>query len=317
MADQVRPARLAFVDVCRALAVLGMLFANMMNVFLRRVPEVLQHNEEDILRALDFPAPVFQFLIGVSLVLFLRNRTAGGLTPGGARLAALWRFVLLLVLGIVLDSAQALTVWPQWGVLQTLGLGGAVATGVVPLPDTAVAGMALGLLGLFFRGAWAEVHHSLLAALAFVPLTLAGVLVGRGLGDGAPRRAFVVRAGLVAAVALGWVAIAHWAGVPYNKRIGTSSFVAIATGASATLLLATAALEAAGLDFPRWLRAVGANALTAWVLQYVLVYYPRWLVFPGWRGLSLAPGMVAALATLSALSALAVMLGRRGIRIPI
>jgi len=72
--------RLAFVDVCRALAVLGMLFANMMNVFLRRVPEVLQHNEGDVLRAFDFPAPVFQFLIGVSLVLFLRKRTAAGLT---------------------------------------------------------------------------------------------------------------------------------------------------------------------------------------------------------------------------------------------
>jgi len=56
----------------------------MMNVFLRRVPEVLQHNEGDILRAFDFPAPVFQFLIGVSLVLFLRKRTVGGLT-GPAR----------------------------------------------------------------------------------------------------------------------------------------------------------------------------------------------------------------------------------------
>jgi len=58
MADEAgaTPAR-PFLDACRALAVLALLFANMMNVFLRRVPEVLQHNEGDILRAFDFPAP--------------------------------------------------------------------------------------------------------------------------------------------------------------------------------------------------------------------------------------------------------------------
>ena len=315
--DETPRSRLAFVDACRALAVLGMLFANMMNVFLRRVPEVLQHNEGDLLRAFDFPAAVFQFLIGVSLVLFLRKRTAGGLSAGRARLAAAWRFALLLVLGIVLDSAEALSPWPRWGVLQTLGLGGAMAAGVASLPDTVAAALALGFLGLFFRGAWAEVHHSPFAALAFVPLTLGGLLVGRGLTSGAPPRAFVTRAGIVALAAIGWVALAQWAGVPFNKTIGTSSFVAVATAASAALLLVTAALERAGAAFPAWLLAVGANALTAWVLQYVLVYYPRWLVFPAWRGLPLLPGMAAVVAALAALSALAVALGRRGIRIPI
>src|SRR5437879_1170977 len=231
MADGAGARRIAFLAACRALAVLGMLFANMMNVFLRRVPEVLQHNEGDVLRAFDFPAPVFQFLIGVSLVLFLHKRRTGGLTPSRARLTAVKRFVLLIGLGIVLDSAPALlpmlrlTEGPRWGVLQTLGLGGVVAAGAAELPDGAVIALALGL--------------------------------------------------------------------------------------------AAAALEERGLPFPGWLLAVGSNALTAWVLQYVLVYYPAWIVFWSWRRLPLLPGMAAVLATLAVLSALTIALGRRGIRIPI
>ena len=323
MADGAGARRLAFLDACRALAVLGMLFANMMNVFLRRVPEVLQHNEGDILRAFDFPAPVFQFLIGVSLVLFLRKRTVSGLTSPRARLTAVRRFVLLIGLGIVLDSAPALlgiltlSEWPRWGVLQTLGLGGLLATGVSELPDGAVAALALGLLAFFFRGAPAEVHHYPLAGLTFVPLTLAGLLVGRGLEAGPPERQFIRRAAAAAVAGVGWSAAAQLAGVPFNKALGTSSFVAIATAASAALLLATAALERAGVAFPDWLLAVGANALTAWVLQYLLVYYPAWLVFWGWKRLPLLPGMAAVVAALAALSALSIALGRRGIRIPI
>ena len=317
MGDEASPRRLAFLDACRALAVLAMLFANMMNVFLRRVPEALQHNEGDILRAFDFPAAVFQFLVGVSLVLFLRKRTTGGIAPGSARFTAVWRFVLLAGLGMVLDSVGALTAKPKWGVLQTLGLGGVVATGVAELPDGAVAALALGLLALFFRGAPSEVHHNPLAALAFAPLTLAGLLVGRGLEADAPRRRLVTRAAVVGLAALGWAALATMAGVPFNKTVGTSSFVAIATAASVALLLATVALEGAGVGFPAWLLAVGGNALTAWVLQYMLVYYPAWLVFPAWPRLSLLPGMAAVLAALAALSALTIALGRRGIRIPI
>jgi len=63
--------RLEALDACRAVAVLSMLFANLMNVFLRVVPSMLAHNQGDSLRVFDFPAPFFQFLSGVSLVLFL------------------------------------------------------------------------------------------------------------------------------------------------------------------------------------------------------------------------------------------------------
>jgi hypothetical protein len=277
--------RLGFLDACRAFAVLGMLFANMMNVFLRRVPHVLAHNEGDVLRLLDFPAAVFQFLIGVSLVLFLEKRSARGLTPRGAQVTALRRFALLIGLGVVLDGIGMLTARPQWGVLQTLGLGGAIATLLAHLPDVPATVATVGLLGVFGSGGNGEVHHSPLAALAFVPLTLAGVLVGRGLGARGPRRRFVVRAAAVATTGFVLGGATWLLGIPFNKVVGTCSFVALATGASATILLATAAAEAGGARFPPWLLAMGSNALTAWVLQYVLVYYPAWLVFPTWHRL--------------------------------
>jgi hypothetical protein len=309
--------RVQFLDACRALAVLAMLFANMMNVFLRRVPEVLNHNEGDVLRAFDFPAPVFQFLIGVSLVLFLDKRSATGLPPLAGRARAMLRFSLLIALGILLDGLGGRPLSFHWGVLQTLGLGGLIATALVDLPDAAVGVIAFLLLVIFSGAVNGEVHRQPVAALAFVPLTLGGLVVGRGLLPGAWPGRFLRRGLSLTLAAFVAAAAAYLAGVPFNKVLGSSSFVALATGVSALLLLSTASWERSGLGYPRWLIAVGANALTAWVLMYVLVYYPAWLVFPAWSRLPLVPGMVATLAVLSALAAMSVALGRRGIRIPI
>src|SRR5439155_465240 len=140
------------------------------------------------------------------------------------------------------SSRACSTASPRWGVRQTLPRGGVVATGVAQLPDGVVPALALGLLALFSRGAPGEVHHNPLAALAFAPLTLAGLLVGRGLVGGAPPRRLIGRATAVAVTGLGWTVVAQLAGVPFNKTVGTSSFVAVATAASAALLLATAGL---------------------------------------------------------------------------
>jgi len=313
------PARVHFVDACRALAVFGMLFANMMNVFIRQdlIPPVLTHNEGDVLRAFDFPAPIFQFLIGVSLVLFLERRRNASAAGAGARGLAFRRFTLLVALGIVLDSFGALDPWPHWGVLQTLGLGGAAATALAAFPDVPIAAVGFGLLALFSGAANGEVHRSPLAAFAFVPLTLAGLVVGRGLLAGRPRPGFVRRAVVVAAAGVAFAAVARGAGVPFNKVLGTSSFVALASAVSSLLLLAISALEAAGMVFPSWLLALGSNALMAWVLMYVLVYYPAWLAFPAWGQLPFVPGLAVVVATLVTLSALTVRLARRGIRIPL
>ena len=78
-------------------------------------------------------------------------------------MTALWRFTLLIALGVVLDGIGSLTLAPRWGVLQTLGLGGAIGTVLADLPDAAVATLALGM-GLY-GGASGEVHHGPIAAV--------------------------------------------------------------------------------------------------------------------------------------------------------
>jgi len=78
------PSRLAFLDACRAFAVLGMLLANMMNVFLHRVPHLLAHNEGDVLSLLRLPRRDVPVPDRVSLVLFLDSGRPAG-SRGGAR----------------------------------------------------------------------------------------------------------------------------------------------------------------------------------------------------------------------------------------
>src|SRR6185295_14632063 len=105
---------------------------------------------------------------------------------------------------------------------------------------------------------------------------LGGLLVGRGLAGAQPRAAFIRRTAIVGAVSatLAWVARAI--GIPFNKVHGTSSFVLLAAAMSAVLLLFACGRDSKRPRFPDWLLVLGSNALTAWVLQYVLVYYPAW-----------------------------------------
>lgn len=311
----VRVRRVAFVDAARGVAVGGMLIANMVNVFLRDIPSVLQHNVGDSLRMFDFPSPAFQLLVGVSLTLFLRGRHAAGRTTRQAQLDAVRRFALLIGLGMVLDGVGALSLAPHWGVLQTLGMGGAVAILLVDAPIGVCLAVIAVLLAVFSGFGNGVVHGSPEGALAFVPLTLAGVVVGRAVGGAAPTPEFVGRATWTAIAAFGLAAALFVSGVPFNKVVGTSSFVALTTGTTAALLAGLAAMEARGRAFPSWLLVLGRDALTAWVLLYVVVYYPAWIVFPGRTQLGLVPGLAAAVTVTVGLSMLTVTLGRRGVRV--
>ena len=294
-----------------------MLLANGVNVFLHHIPDVFSHNQGDTLRAFDFPAPVFQFLIGVSLVLFLDKRVATGLTRSDARAAAIRRYALLIALGVLLDGVGTLAWRPRWGVLQTLGLGGIAATLVAFASTSVIAGVGLALLALYSGPLNSEVHASPPGALAFVPLTLAGLLVGRALLGPSPLRDCMRRAATVAVVTGLLGGVLYAVGIPFNKVTGTGSFVALATAAAAGSLALLAAVETIAGGLPGGLVEVGQNALNVWVLQYLVVYYPAWLIFPSWHRLRPMPGFYAIVGTTVTVSVLGVALGRRGIRVPI
>jgi predicted acyltransferase len=307
--------RLRFLDVARALAVLAMLVANLVNLIPAERPHWLGHNLGDELLPLDLPAPMFQFLIGVSLVLFLERR--GRQTEARrARLLAARRFVLLIALGALLDGIAAQRLALRWGVLQTLGFGGLVAVALSELPDALIVAVALFVTATHYGPGNNEVHRSLLDCLPFVPITLFGYVVGRPLAQG-DVVAYERRAITVALGALAFAVALRVAGVPFNKVTGSSSFVLLATAASATLIAALSRLEARGRRFPDALARLGANALTAWVLQYVLVYYPVMFVIGRPPALPELDGLVAVVLCVVALAAATVALARRGIRVPI
>lgn len=307
--------RLRFLDVARALAVMAMLVANLANVLPAERPRWLGHNLGDELLPLDLPAPTFQFLIGVSLVLYLeRHGRERGMLQARGRAAR--RFVLLVLLGALLDGIAAQRFEFRWGVLQTLGVGGLVAAALADLPDPLILAVAALITATHYGPGNNEVHRSLLDCLPFVPITLLGYVVGRPLARH-ELAAFERRAIGAALGALILALLLHVAGIPFNKLTGSSSFVLIASAASATLVAALSRLEERGWRFADRLVRLGGSALTAWVLQYALVYYPIAFVLGHPPGLSETSGLVAVALCVVMLCAATLALARRGIRVPL
>ncbi len=307
--------RLRFLDVARALAVLAMLVANLVNLLPAERPYWLAHNLGNELLPLDFPAPIFQFLIGVSLVLFLERYRGGG-DPRHARLRAARRFLQLIALGMVLDGVLAQRIEFRWGVLQTLGAGGLLAAALAGLPDAVILLAAAVITATHYGPGNNAVHRSLTDCAPFLAITLVGYVVGRPLAA-RDRVSYERRAVTVALACLVLAVLLRAVGVPFNKVIGTSSFVLLASAASAALIVALSGLERRGWRFPDALVRLGANALTAWVLQYLLVYYPIEFLVGHPLALPEASGLAAVVLCVAVLSALTVALARRGIRVPI
>jgi predicted acyltransferase len=307
--------RVVFVDASRGIAVIAMLVANLVNVCLRDVPSALAHNQGDTLRAFDLPAPVFQLLVGVSLPLFVAQRRRLGRSPRTATVEATRRFALLVLLGMVLDGIGRLSLVPSWGVLQTLGLGGIVATALLAWAPGWRLAVAGALLACYSGAANGMVHARPDAALAFVPLTIVGTIIGDAVAGGAPSEHVAGLGVRTGALALATALALHAEGVPFNKLVGSSSFVAFAAATGLAVVAIGAAWESSGRAFPRWLLAIGRNALTTWVLLNVLVYYPAWLVFPSWDRLALAPGLASVAVVTTVLCATTLALARRGIRV--
>jgi len=315
-ADAGRSARerLRFLDVARALAVLSMLVANLVNVLPAERPHWLGHNLGDELLPLDLPAPMFQFLIGVSLTLFLERRR--GADRWRARALAARRFLLLIVLGAVLDGILAHRIEFRWGVLQTLGAGGLLTVALAGLPDGLILGAAAVITATYYGPGNNAVHRSLTDCVPFLAITLVGYVVGHPLAA-RDRAGYERRAVTIALVCLVLSLLLRVGGVPFNKVIGTSSFVLLASAASATLIAALSRLERRGWHFSDVLVRLGASALTAWVLQYLLVYYPIDLFVGHALALPEMSGLVAVVLCVVALSGLTLALARRGIRVPI
>jgi len=224
------------------------------------------------------------------------------------------RYLLLIPIGILLQTLTVRMPW-DWGVLQTLGMGGIDAVVFAGTSDVVALGVAALILATHYGPGNNAVHRSAVDCMPFLSLTLLGLVVGRPLAAG--DRAGFRRRALVAAVTCLTLALGlRLAGIPFNKVTGTSSFIALAGGVGSTLMVALESFDASGLQAPRSLTLLGANALTAWVLQYVLVFYPvTYAVTP--PDLSEAFNLGVVVVVTGLLTTLTLALARRGIRVPI
>ena len=141
-----------------------------------------------------------------------------------------------------------------------------MATALSEASDATMAAVALGLMMPFSGMLNGEVHADPIAALAFVPLSLAGLLVGRGLTGPEPLGACLRRCAILTGAGLVLTALLAGEGIAFNKVTGSSSFVAVSAAFAAALLATVAAVEAVSGALPVWLAEVGRSA-NAWVLQ--------------------------------------------------
>ena len=265
----------------------------------------LRHSPWNGMRIADFVFPAFLFVVGASM--------AAGRPQPWTRVAR--RTVLLLALGLVFNAATETSPLRFTGVLQTIGVSGALAWIVItalrqrPEPVAWMASALLlvhgGLLAHAFavdQRVFGDAHLYHQGTLGHDPEGLLNSVLGATavvlFGWVATR----VRSRLIAAalVGIGLVACIAW---EPNKRAWTPSFALLVCGACAVILLLR-------IDLPL-LGAIGRNALLVYFGQHVVHELVLHQAVGGTPQAQLTYACVAAVAW----SAGAIVLGRLGVRL--
>jgi predicted acyltransferase len=258
------------------------------------------------MRVADFVFPAFLFVVGASM--------AAGRPHAWPQVVR--RAVTLVALGVLFNAATETSPLRLTGVLQTIGIAGLLAAGVVAAVKRtdAVAWVACALVLVhgtvlshafaIDRAVFADEHLYQQATLGHDPEGVLNTVLGATavvlLGWVATR----VRTPLfvLAVLAAGLVACIAW---EPNKRAWTPSFALLVSGACAAILLAR-------IDVPR-LGAIGRNALLVYVGQHVV----RELLLDGVVGGTPSAQLAYAVSAAACWSTAAIVLGRFGVRLKV
>ena len=223
----------------------------------------------------DTVAPYFLFMVGIGFRLsYVKRRENDG--PGAARRAALWRYLLLIAVGIYVYGPDFRM--DVWDALTDIGLAGLLALPVIGLglgPRLAAAVLYLALFQVLSDftpyGVWLwdnSINGGPLGAMGWVFPLLLGSLVA----DLYPRR---VRT--VVATTLGWgvgLGVAGWALSflwPFSQRMMSCSYAVASTGLCfLTVLFFYLIADVWKRPLPH-LSTLGKNALTIYIAQQFLV----------------------------------------------
>lgn len=295
--------RLVSLDAFRGFVILGMLLVNNVALDTATPPQLTHAQWNQGLHFADLVFPWFLLIVGVAIPYSLASQKAKGVPSWRIASRVLWRAVLLVLLGLLVDSSIAKKPVLGLGVLQLIGLAYLVGAALYWLPPKARLPVAALLLFSHWAalrllivpgmepGVLAEnanlVQH--LNDLYLRPLHLNGiisviptaalVLIGTAVGDllrreqtsPARRLEYLATAG-VGLAAAGWL----WSlDIHFSKAVWTASYIVYTAGLGC-IVLASLYLVA---DVLGWRRLVyplvvpGTNAIFAYVAPILAKVY--------------------------------------------
>jgi len=279
-------SRIESLDQFRGWAIFSMVLVNYLGQY-ASMPEAFRHHHEGLTYA-DMVVPAFLFAVGVGYRLsFLKRMEREGVWR--ARLAALKRYVLLIVVGYLvyghgIHYENSYWFWRSfhynfWDALVDIGFAGLLALPFIERGPAVRLGMGVVYCGIFqaaydFAGYGEWVKHSALQGGPLGVLTHSfPLLLGTVAYDLLAlrnRKRFIY-----GALALGIAAIAAAYGMSYrwvfSARYGTASHFFFASGICMLAYLAFYLLaDVAKMKVPTF-TAMGRNALTLYIIQQYLV----------------------------------------------
>ncbi len=315
--DKSRTKRFLSIDYLRGLAVLLMLVYDYIPFFTKDVPLIFQHGRPDMLLPGDFIAPLFIFIMGVSLAVSVTRRRARGLTETAIFLSVIRRAFILFALGFLINNIRVplfggeFNLRMRWGVLEALGTSYLVSYLVMrlkPMPRIVVIAAGLSLhtsLMLYYPPYLAYVqsysHGSPVSFITWGAIGAFGMIAGERLMRTRDRyEQYLFRLGGFSIIVGAIVGLID----PPRKDLVTSSYALITAGGSAIMFAVLYYfVETVKVGWmTKWLKPLaefGQAAFTAFILQYVIAGYFIWyfdvnekLCQPA--GIGLAAAMIAA-----------------------
>ena len=307
--SRAKPKRLVSLDAFRGLAVLGMLLVN--NKALGPwTPSQLTHASwSEGVHAADVVYPWFLLIVGVAIPYSFASSRARGVAPLRQLGRTLTRAIVIVLLGVLVNSSYARHPLFDLGVLQLIGFAYLFGAMLYGLPRPARAGAA----ALLLLGHWAalrfvpvpggvphaftETHNLVvhlntiyldqlgLSNLPSVATTTALVLIGTLFGDlirgGDEARSRTARTLLLWGAVMLVVGLLWSLDQPMVKRLWTSPYILFAAGTGA-MVLSLCYWLIDGKGYRAWcypLVVLGRNAITAFVLPILVNIY----LLDGWR----------------------------------
>lgn len=302
--------RLVSLDALRGFTIAAMIMVNFPGMGSHVYP-TLQHSAWNGLTFTDTIAPIFLFVVGVSIVFAYSRRLASGTQKGGLYKKILFRSLKIFAVGMLLNMMPDFdldnirwtgtlhriafvflfcaiiflnTTWKQQVWITVVLLTGywLLLTGV-PTPgyDTAMLEPGVNIVAWFdsrflpgkmWQGTWDP--ESILSTFPSVATGITGMLAGRLMvSELSPSEKVnrLMTAGLFSAI-LGY----FWGLIfPVNENLWTSSFVLVTSGLAAMLLGAFYFITDIK-GYTRWTRpgvVFGANAIAAYVLADILALF--------------------------------------------